>query len=63
MTLESDAKFEKKLSRGLENNIKILAPKFKIGTFMGYLYQKYKMYEFKIHKGLMCYDNKERCKI
>ena len=40
MTLESDAKFEEKLSRGLENYIKILAPKFKIGTFMSYLYQK-----------------------
>ena len=30
---------------------------------MGYFYPKYKMYELKIHEGVMYYGNEERCKI
>ena len=71
MTLESDAKFEEKLTCGLENNMMNLANfhqstrklGLKIGTFMGYFCPKQKMYELKIHRGVMCYDNEERCKI
>ena len=48
MTLESDAKFEEKLTYGLENNISNLANfhqstwklGLKIETFMGYSYPK-----------------------
>ena len=45
MTLESDAKFGEKLTCGLENNMRNLAPEhlklgLKIGTFMGYFYPK-----------------------
>ena len=65
MTPESDAKFEEKLTCGLENNMRNLANFHqstwklvsKIGTFMGYFYPKQKIYELKIHRGVMCYDN------
>ena len=48
MALESDAKFEEKLTRGLETNMRNLANYYqstwklelKIGTFMGYFYLK-----------------------
>ena len=48
MTLESDTKFEEKLTFGLENNMSSLANfhqntwklGLKIGTFMGYFYPK-----------------------
>ena len=48
MTLESDAKFEEKLTFGLESNMRNLANfhqstwklGLKIGTFMGYIYPK-----------------------
>ena len=71
MALESDAKFEEKLTCGFESNVRNLANfhqstcklGLKIGTFMGYFYPKYKMYELKIHRGVMCYYNEERCKI
>ena len=71
MTPESDAKFEEKLTCGLENNMRNLANfhqstwklVLKIGNFMGYFYPKQKMYELKIHRGVMCCDNGERCKI
>ena len=71
MTLESDAKFEERLTCGLENNMRNLANfhqsnwklGLNIGTFMGYFYPKLKMYELEIHRGVMCYDNEERCKI
>ena len=48
MTLESDAKFEEKLTCGLENNMRNLANfqqstwklGLKTGTFVGYFYPK-----------------------
>ena len=48
MTLESDAQFEEKPIRGLENNFRNFTNfhqstwklKLKIGTFMGYLYPR-----------------------
>ena len=71
MRLEKDAKFEGKLTYGLENNMRNLANIYhttrklglKIGVFMGHFYPKQKMYGLKIHKGVMCYDIDERCKI
>ena len=35
----------------------------KIGTLMGFFYPKYKMYDLKIYRGVMCHDNEEWCKI
>ena len=65
MTLESDAKFEEKLTCGLENDIRNLEiftralKSLKIRTFMGSFYPKKKMYEIKIYRGFMCYDNEQ----
>ena len=66
MKLKSDAKFEKKLTCGLENgleNFPRALESFKIGTLMGSLNPKWKTYELKIHKGVMCHDNQEWCKV
>ena len=64
MTLESCASFEQKLTCGSKNDIKKLAKIFtkayeslKIGTFIESFYKKYKMYEFKICRGVMCHNN------
>ena len=35
----------------------------KIETFIGSFYPKQKMYDLKIYKGVMCYDNEDWCKI
>ena len=66
MKLESDAKFEEKLTFGLENNIKNLAnfhqntrASLKIGTLMGFFCAKLKIFELKIYRGVMCHDNEE----
>ena len=48
MTLECDAKFEEKLTCGLENDMRNLA--------------NFQMYELKNQRGLMRHDNEE-CKI
>ena len=71
MALESDTKFEERLTCGLEYNMRNLANFHqgtwklgpKIGTFIGYFYPKCKMYRLKIHRGVMCYDNGETFKI
>ena len=71
MTLQSDAKFEEKLTFGSESNMRNLANfhqstwklGLKIGTFMGHIHPKEKMYDLKIHRGVMRFDNEERCKI
>ena len=65
MTLKSDAKFEEKLTFGLENKIKNLANfhqstcKSKIGILMGFFCPKLKLFELKICRGVMCHENKE----
>ena len=66
MTLESDAKFEEKLTFGLENNIKNLAnvhqstrASLKIRTLMGFFCPKLKIFELKIYRGVMCHENEE----
>ena len=65
MILESDAKFEKKVTRGL-NDLRNLAnfhqstfKSLKIGTFIGSFYPKQKMYELKIYREVMCHNNEE----
>ena len=66
MALNIDAKFEGKLTCGLKNDMRKL-PNFhqsllislKIGTLMGSLYPKQKMYKLKIYRGVMCHDNEE----
>ena len=65
MTLESDAKFEEKMTCGLENNMRNLAiftralQSLKIGTLMGFFCPKLQMYELKIYNGVMCHGNEE----
>ena len=69
MTLNSDANFEEKLTCGLENNMRNMQiftrglESLKIGTLMGSFYAKYKMYEFKIYRGVTWHNNEELCKI
>ena len=69
MTLKGDAKFEEKLTCGLENDMRNMANfhqstwKSQNWDFDGILYPKKKTYELKIHRGVMCYDNEEWCKI
>ena len=62
MTLKSHAKFEEKLTWGLENGLDIFTralESLKIGTLMGSFYPKWKMYELQIYRGDTFCDNKE----
>ena len=65
MTLESDAKFEEKLTCGLENNMKNLLNfhqstwKFQNCDFYEVLLSKVEMYELKIYRGVMCHESEE----
>ena len=64
MTLESDAKFEEKLTCGLENNKNLVSFhqctwKSQNWDFYEVLLSKVEMYELKIYRGVMCYDNEE----
>ena len=59
MTLKSDAKFEKKLTCGLENEWRIwqiftrALGSLKIGTLMGSFYPKLKMFQLKSYRRVM----------
>ena len=65
MKLECDAKLEEKLTCDLENQMRNLAiftrahESLKIGTLMASFCLKFKMYELKICRGVMCHDNEE----
>ena len=65
MTLESDAKFEEKLTCGLDNDMRNLANchqstgKSQNWNFDGIVLSKVKIYELKIYRGVMCHDNEE----
>ena len=64
MTLKDDAKFEKNLTCDLENDMRNMSNfhqttwKFQNWDFDGILFN-----ELKIHRGVMCHDNEEWCKI
>ena len=67
MKMKGDAKFEEKLTCGLENDIRNMAmfhqkgviESLKIGILMGFFNSKYEKHELKIHRGVMCHDNEE----
>ena len=67
MTLKIDAKFEGKLTCASKNDMRNLAnfhqstfdESVKIRTFIGSFYPKLKMYELKIYREVMCYDNEK----
>ena len=66
MALNTDTKFEAKMTSAFKNDMRNLAnihqttfESLKIRTFMGSFYPKQKMYELKIHRGVMCHDNEE----
>ena len=65
MTLESGGKFEERVTFGLENDMRFWQTftradeSLKIGTFNGSFYPKQKMYDLKIYRGVMSYDNEE----
>ena len=63
--LESDAKFEGKMTGGLENDMKNLVnfhqstQKSQIWVFYWVFLSKQKMYELKIYRKIMCHNNEE----
>ena len=65
MTMKSDAKFEDKLTCGLENDMSNMAnfhqtiESLKIRTLIGSFNPKQKKYELKIYKGVTYHDNEE----
>ena len=70
MTLESDAKFEKKLTCGFGKKTREIWQIFtralkslKIGTMMGFFYPKLENYELRIYRVVISHDNEKRCKI
>ena len=52
-----------KMTWGNEQIFTVALESLKVGTLMGFFYQKEKMYEFKIYRGVMCHNNKEWNKI
>ena len=70
MTLESDAKFEKKLTCGFGKKTREIWQIFtralkslKIRTLMGFFYPKLENYELRIYRVVISHDNEKRCKI
>ena len=63
MTLESDAKFEEKLTCGLENEMRNLVKYYqstrKSQNWDFPYYPKQKMYELQIYRGVMFFGNEE----
>ena len=66
MALNTDAKFEGKMTCAFKNDMRNLANfhqsmfgSLKIGTLMGSFYPKQKMYELKIYRRNLCHDNEE----
>ena len=60
MALNTDAKFEGKMTCAIKNDMRNLANfhrsmfgSLKIETLMGYFYPKQKMYELKIYRGFV----------
>ena len=70
MALKIDTKFEGKLACASKNDLRDLADfhkstfeSLKIGTFIRSFCPKYKIYELKIYRGVMCHDNEQWFKI
>ena len=69
MTLRFDAKFEEKLTCGLEMTWGIwqiftrALDSLKIGTLIGSFNSELKKYELKIYSGVLCHNNEKWCKI
>ena len=69
MIRKGDAKFEEKLTCGLENdmgdiaNLHLNTWTSQIETLMGSFNAKYKKYKLKIFGGVMCNDTEKWCKI
>ena len=67
MALNNDAKLEGKLTCAFKNDMRNLEKfehqsmfeSLKVWTFIGSFYPKQKMYELKIYRVVMCYDNEE----
>ena len=63
MILKSNAKFQEKLTCGLENDTRKLAnfhqSTKKCQNLIGSFCQRQKMYELKIYRGVMSHDNEE----
>ena len=66
MALNIDAAFGGKLTCAFKTDMRNLADfhqstfeSLRIGTLMGSFYPKQKMYELKIYRGVICYDNEE----
>ena len=66
MALKIDTKFEGKLTCASKNDMRNFAnfhqstfESLKSWTFIGSFYQKQKMYELKIYRGVMCHENEE----
>ena len=70
IALKIDVTFQGKLSCAFKNDMRNLVnfhqstfQSLKIMTLMASFYPKWKMYELKIYRGVLCNDNKEWCKI
>ena len=63
MVLNTDAKFERKLTRAFKNDTKnfhqSMFESLKLGSLVGSFQPKQKMYELKIYREVMCYVNEE----
>ena len=66
MALNIDTTFEGKLTCAFKNDMRNYSnfhqSKFeslKIRSLMGAFYPKWKMYELKIYRGVLCHDNEE----
>ena len=66
MALNIDATFEGKITCAFKNDMRSLANfhesmlgSLKIGTLMGFFYQKQKIYDLKIYRDVLCHDNEE----
>ena len=64
MALKIDATLDRKLTSTFKNDMRNLGnfhqstfERLKIGSLMGSLYPKQKLYEFKIYRGVLCHDN------
>ena len=70
MALNIDTKFEEKITCALKSNMRNLADlhgsmfeSLKTGTLKGSFYRKYKMYELKVFREVLCHNNEEWYKI